>query len=185
MENNKDTPVSQVDPLAEIEAMRVVAGALKGLPPTSQRRVLEWATDSFQCGQLRPTSKVHESGSRAPRDSSGSPERNEETAELATLFARAKPETDSEKALVVGYWLKVTEHVEEFDGFRVNSELKHLGHRVKNITQALTGLMRMKPQQVVQTRKEGKSKQARKKYKLTVEGIRRVELMLEGETDEG
>jgi DNA-binding PadR family transcriptional regulator len=66
----------------------------------------------------------------------------------------------------------------ELEGFTLNKELKNLGHGVSNITSALDTLMSRKPALVIQTKKSGTSKQARKKYKLTLEGLRAVERMV-------
>jgi DNA-binding PadR family transcriptional regulator len=51
---------------------------------------------------------------------------------------------------------------------------------VSNITTALSSLIERKPQLVIQTRKSGNSKQARKRYRLTDAGIRAVERMISG-----
>jgi DNA-binding PadR family transcriptional regulator len=58
--------------------------------------------------------------------------------------------------------------------------MKHLGHGVKNITSALSSLMNEKPQRVVQLKKSGSTKQARKQYKVTEAGKNAVRRMLEG-----
>lgn len=84
------------------------------------------------------------------------------------------------KPLVVGYWFQVLQGEQDLDGFQINKELKHLGHGVSNITTALSSLIDRKPQLVIQTRKSGNSKQARKRYRLTDAGIKAVERMLAG-----
>lgn len=168
-----------LDPLAEIEAMRKVATALETLEATSRDRVLDWALKFYRGKAATIAAGV----TAIPRTDLAST-RNSELAELpndiATLFASANPGTEPEKALVAAYWLLKHEGVEETDSFRLNSELTHLGHRVSNITRALGMLITAKPALIVQTRKEGKTKQARKKYKLTIEGMRRVERMIAG-----
>ena len=90
---------------------------------------------------------------------------------------------DSERALVAAYWFQYLGGVSDFDSATLNKELKHLGHQSSNITTALTSLMSKKPQLVIQTRKSGASKQARKKYKLTNEGIKQVQRMLRSEVE--
>ena len=61
----------------------------------------------------------------------------------------------------------------------MNKKLKDLGYRVSNITTAFNGLINRRPQLVIQTKKSGTSKQARKLYRLTTEGQRAVERMLQ------
>jgi hypothetical protein len=58
--------------------------------------------------------------------------------------------------------------------------LKNLGQGLANITNAIDGLRNQKPALVLQLKKSGKSQQARKTYKLTVAGIKAVEVMIDG-----
>jgi hypothetical protein len=55
-----------------------------------------------------------------------------------------------------------------------------LGHGLINITAALDDLREAKPALVLQVGKSGKSRQARKTYKLTIAGIKSVEEMIGG-----
>lgn len=110
-------------------------------------------------------------------------ENNENSSEynsFAELYAKADPTLNSDKALVAGYWLQVCEGAENFSGFSINSELTNLGHRIANVTDALSSLIKMKPQLVLQLRKTGKSRQARKTYKLSKSGIDKVKEMIGG-----
>ena len=94
------------------------------------------------------------------------------------MFAAANPESGTDKALMVAYWFQVLNGQADVDSFDVNKELKHLGHGALNITRAFDHLMEAKPQLVIQKRKSGKAKQARKKYRVTAEGISRVKQLM-------
>jgi DNA-binding PadR family transcriptional regulator len=59
--------------------------------------------------------------------------------------------------------------------------LKHIGYGVVNITDALNQLISDRPSFVIQLTKSGSSKQARKTYKITDAGMRRVSEMLGAE----
>jgi hypothetical protein len=85
---------------------------------------------------------------------------------------------------VVGYWFQVHQGMKDFDSQRVNAELKNMGHGVGNITDAFTTLIDGKPQYVIQTRKSGTSRQARKLYRVTNEGSNRVRDLLGGSRDD-
>jgi hypothetical protein len=100
-----------------------------------------------------------------------------EGQDLADFFAGISPKTQEDRALVVGYWMQFQQGETELDAQRINGELKNLGHPVANITSALEGLKARKPQLVMQTKKSGSAKQARKKYKLTLAGKKAVEEM--------
>lgn len=99
--------------------------------------------------------------------------------DIATLFERSSPKTAAEKVLVVSYWLQEVSH-ESVVAARVNKELGHLGHPVDRISDVFIKLRDQAPALVLQTRKSGKAKQARKTYLVTGEGIKTVKGMLTG-----
>ena len=101
--------------------------------------------------------------------------------DIADLYAAAEPKGDAEKALVAAYWVQQIKGSGDFDAATINKELKHLGHGVGNITAALGSLIARKPNLVIQTRKAGTSQQARKRYKLTTEGLKYVDNMIQSE----
>lgn len=107
-----------------------------------------------------------------------------EYEDVASLYTDASPRTEPERALVVGYWFQVHQGMKDFDSQRVNAELKNMGHGVGNITEAFSRLIERKPQYVIQTRKSGTARQARKLYRVTNEGIKRVQAMIGGQHEE-
>lgn len=160
----------------EIKAMAEVAAAIGELEPEARRRVLKWALDRYRpaSGTVMEDRDDHETGpdETSPHRPAGG------FADFPALFDAANPDSAAEKALVAGYWFQVIQGEEDFDGFRLNKELKHLGHPSTNITRDLDSLINRSPRLVIQTRKLGSTKQARKQYKLTREGIKAVERML-------
>lgn len=164
----------------EIQAMAMVNTALSGLDSEAAARVLRWATGRY--GVRATDVKVDNSSNDIGRDSdsaagkAGAPQ----AIYVADLYAQAEPETDAERALVVGYWLQRHDGQENLAAQDINKELKHLGHGVSNVTMALGRLINQRPQLVIQVRKSGSSKQARKQYRLTAAGLARVEEMLCG-----
>ena len=71
----------------------------------------------------------------------------------------------------------------ELTSREINKELKNLGHGVGNITNAISSLSVKKPSLMIQTRKEGRSKQAQKKYKVTTEGFEAVKRLISQAVD--
>ena len=170
---------NQDDPLAEIEALKSVVSALTPLDEQARARVLNWVTAKFNistAGRHMPALPLKIQPFPDPTAEPATPTGQD----LATIFSATSPETESDKALVVAYWLQTSKGQEAFDSQEVNGELKHLGHGVKNITRALEVLISTKPQLVIQTRKSGITKQARKKYRVTGEEIARVTQMASG-----
>ena len=171
-ETTQITDSARVDPLAEVDAMRKVAEVLKDLPEPVVMRVLAWANQFFKPGQ-QGTARSTATGDNTHDDG--------ENLSPQELYSRADPKTDAERALVMAYVLTKTEGREELDSFSINSSLTQMGHHVGNITRALGALMEQRPQLVIQTGKDGKTQQARKRYRVTSEGMRRVVQMLRGE----
>jgi hypothetical protein len=160
----------------EIDAMGTVATALKDLQPAEQVRVLEWAFKKFGV-VIRAAPRGNTGSSTAA--GAGDEDGNEpDYSEFAELFAAANPKTDVQKALVAGYWVQVIKKQPSFQSQELNKELKNLGHYLLHITDALDGLIALKPQQVLQLKKAGNTKQARKTFKLSVAGINAVTAML-------
>jgi hypothetical protein len=167
---------------SEIDVMKKVAEALASLEDEARQRVLKWTNDRFGFTQsvlARPPSRAQASQiSSEERDASGGSTNGSTTGDLAEFFTSASPATQSEKALVVGYWFQALQGLADLDSQQINTELKNLGHGVSNITRAFDELISTRPQVVIQTRKSGTAKQARKKYRLTAEGIARVKQMI-------
>jgi hypothetical protein len=158
-----------VDP--EIKAMSDIAEALTGLEPDVIRRVLKWANEKYQ---------VKAVGVQLSGGGSGSPPLDRTFTEFSDLFDAANPSTGLERILVCAYWFQVIQGQSDFDSQSLNTELKNFGHPSANITRDMDSLANRSPKLILQTRKEGQSKQARKKFKLTREGIREVQRLLEG-----
>lgn len=182
------TPASvSAGPDPEVSAIGKVNDALLPLEPAVRQRVLYWAAQRFEV--ILPKGETAPAGDGGAGDEDEQEEQDDEQsetetpgafAEVASLYDAANPTTEGDKALIVGYWFQIVQGNADFTGFSVNKELSNLGHGVKNITVALGSLIDSTPRLVIQTHKSGKSKQARKKYKVTGEGIKRVKQMLAG-----
>ena len=165
----------------EIRAMATVGEVLAGLDEAAASRVLRWASDRYLAGSVNVKSL------RGPAVALARPSPGDDQGftDLPSLFHAANPVTLGEKVLVAGYWFQEVAGQSDLDAQQINAELKQLGHRILNITMAFGELMNRKPQLAIQTRKSGSSKQARKKYRLTREGVSRVKAMLRGEAPNG
>lgn len=159
----------------EMEAMQLVHKALAELHQEGRQRVINYIVSLFK---LDTVIADPEEPTRSADTSSNSPAAPTFDS-LADLYDAASPGTNAEKALVVGVWLQENLGNDSFSSQTVNSELKHLGHGVANITAALEQLKEMKPAHIQQLRKSGSSQQARKTYKVTLAGVRAVSAMIE------
>jgi hypothetical protein len=167
---------------AEVKAMALVDGALTSLEPGEQERILRWAFARY-CPNAIPQSREPakpKQTAQAEEDNADGAGQESSYETLAEFMSAANPRTDVERALVVAHWLQEKHGHAQLSAQAINKEMKHLGHGVKNITSALTSLMKEKPQRVVQLKKSGTTQQARKLYKVTEAGKNSVRRMLVG-----
>lgn len=167
----------------EIDAMSSVTAALLGLNEETQGRVLRWAAERYAVVLTKGGGGAGR-GTASDDDVDNDATDEEIVADsityehFAELFAAAQPKTNEDKALVAAYWVQVIKGQGQWASRLLNGELKHLGHSIPNITDALTTNIRKKPQRVIQLRKSGNSQQANKVYKVTNEGIVYVQGMI-------
>jgi hypothetical protein len=172
----------ETDPVAEVKAMGKLTEAVADLDEEAVGRVIRWAAERYNV-TLGGGGARRKPGSPAGTGDAGDTGENgngvtQKFGELADLYAATSPETDADKTLVAGYWFQFGEGRADFGAQELNSALKNLGHPIRNITSAFDTLKARKPAPVMQLKKSGTTKQARKTYKLTVAGKNAVELMI-------
>jgi hypothetical protein len=167
----------------EIEAISAVATALADLEDEARGRVLRWAAERFGvtlsgCQSAAGTESA-DGGAMAEKVTEDEIKAEAPTFKhFAELFAAAQPKTNEDKALVAAYWVQVVQGHDKWQSTALTAELKNLGHAIPNITDALTSNIEKKPQRIIQLQKSGSSRQARKTYKVTHEGLIYVQGML-------
>lgn len=149
----------------EIRAMEQVAGGLEAVDGGARLRILRWAIHRYGGDDALEIATEDDQGRIGYSDFVG-------------LFDAANPTTGVESALVGGYWLQAVEGADDFQSQQVNDALKDLGRGVANITDALAKLERRRPALVRQVAKAGRTRQARKRYRLTTAGLEEVARML-------
>ena len=152
----------------ELEAMKKVSDALEDLDEGARVRVLSWAVSKYSV-----VVAANAVGKAPPHSADES-----QHGDFADLFHAALPQSHAERALVAAFWI-AQESGEPFQSQSLNALLKDLGYQVANITDALSQNMRERPALVVQTKKSGSTRQARKTYKITDAGMRRVKSMMQ------
>ncbi|MDX1943166.1 MAG: hypothetical protein SFU99_21560 [Saprospiraceae bacterium] len=170
----------------ELELMAKCYDLLKGLDADSKVRTLLWLSSKLHVGQatlvLGTDVMATEAGGgeATPEAPSAKPKPSSDAAaggiesynSLTDLVKVLKPSSDSEKALVSAVFLQLKRDASELTSAQVQKELKKIGQKVSNITQAISALVKKK--YMIQISKEGNSQQARKKYKVTHEGIKTI-----------
>jgi hypothetical protein len=170
--------ISRGAPDGELEAIATIYAALEPLDDGARTRVINYILARLDIATESDDDEV----SDAAGDQEAVLKQEEKQAPkygaFAELYDATRPGNNSEKALVAGYWLQVCQGQQDFDGQSANKELKHLGEQIANITVAVNHLREHKPALVIQLKKSGKTRQARKTYKMTVAGIKAVEAMI-------
>jgi hypothetical protein len=165
----------------ELSAMSAVVQALTPLDENARKRVLQYALARFKStspGVVADEVTEETEAAGGPPANGGAAKEIAGYGTLAELYHDAKPNSDAEKALVVSAWLQVSEARDGIDGFSVNSALKNLGYPIGNITRAFGVLVNQRPALMIQLRKAGVTRQARKLSKVTEAGLRHVREML-------
>lgn len=164
----------------EIDAMSNIAAAIEPLEPEARERVLRWVADRFELN-LGTAARKHAKPGPTPPAERAEPNGSGGAGEyehFGDLYDAVSPSSDADKALVAAVWLQKYEGQDSVESQPVNTALKHLGHGIGNITRAFTALKGTKPALVIQLEKQGKTKQARKRYKVTRAGEAHVETMI-------
>ena len=150
--------------------------------PDARNRVLRWAISAYGSGKLALSGNSNSSNVGRRHEGGGAGGTAVEAAtELSELLEQTDPQDQSDRALVVSFWLEANKTPDGFASQAVNDELKNMGHPIKNITDKLDQLIAKKPALIRQVAKSGKTRQARKKYKLTDAGKKRIQALLRGE----
>lgn len=159
----------------ELLAMDTVYNVLKGLEEDAQTRVINWISSklSIKAPQVTITEESQKKSNILKEEVDIC-----SFSSIPDIFSSANPTSDTDRALLVATFFQEVEEKKEVRGYDVNKELRNLGHGVKNITRTVQQLIDKKPKLMIQTKKSGKSKQAQKKYKVTVEGVNVIKEML-------
>jgi len=105
--------------------------------------------------------------------------------QVGALVAQWRPSTMAERALLGAYVLSKGRPDRTVTSQSINAELKRNDLPVPNITRAIESNLRSRPPLMTQKKKMGTTRQARKQYAITQEGVEYVESHLRAATDEG
>ncbi len=95
----------------------------------------------------------------------------EEFDSIEELFLTSDVKKVSHRILLAAAYLQEKNDLTEVSSLEINTQLKKLGYGVTNITTLINGLLNKKPPLMEVTKKEGTTKQARRKFKVTEPGF--------------
>jgi len=105
--------------------------------------------------------------------------------QVGALVEQWRPETMAERALLGAYVLSRGRPDRTVTSQAINAELKRNGLPVPNITRAIESNLRSRPPLMTQKKKMGTTRQARKQYAITQEGVDHVLSRLGGQDAAG
>jgi len=169
----------------ELNAMSYVYESLKSLDRKQMKRIIHWAEDRFgltpaqmsveltqQPQQVQTQITVSEAAAGAE------PVVKEEKNDIKhydtalDLFSESNVQKVTSKILLMAAYLQERFNFKEISSYDINFRLKRIGHGVPNISSLLNGILRKKPPLLLQLETEGRTKQARRKFMVTNEGLK-------------
>ena len=148
----------------EFNAMSTIATLLEKMDEETRTRVINWAADKFAVN-TRIATPTTDRAAIEPVGSTDFPD-------FVDLYDQVNPSDQTEKALTGAYWFQVIQSQPSWQAQEINSALKDTGNGVTGIAHVFERAQAKKPALVRQIVKSGKSRQARKTYKLTSAGIK-------------
>jgi hypothetical protein len=106
-------------------------------------------------------------------------------APSGALLEQWRPDAMAERALLGAYVLSGGRADRTVTSQAINAELKRHGLPVPNITRAIESNLRTRPALMVQKKKLGTTRQARKQYAITQSGVEYVETQLGAASSSG
>lgn len=169
--------ISSYDPVLKERARDILLErAFGSSTPARARRAPAAAADEGEGGDEQPRRR----GPGRPRGSGTGRRGPRGAASMGNLLGQWQPETMAERALIGAYTLSRGKADKTVTSQAINAELKRAGIPVPNITRAIESNLRAKPPLMMQKKKMGTTRQARKQYAITPEGVEFVESKVQG-----
>ncbi|HEX8692778.1 MAG TPA: hypothetical protein VF746_10180 [Longimicrobium sp.] len=163
--------ISSYDPILKEQARDILLERAFGSAGRARARAAAGGGEAAGEGEEAPRRRGRPRGTTGARRGG---------ANVSALLERWRPETMAERALLGAYVLARGRPDRTVTSQAINAELKRNGLPVPNITRAIESNLRAKPPLMVQKKKMGTTRQARKQYALTQEGAELVESKLQG-----
>lgn len=149
--------------------------AISGYDPVLKEKARDILLEQAFGGRGAPAAAAPARRRGRPRREAGEAA---EVPSLGSLLERWTPSTMAEKALLGAYYVSRVRGEGNVTSQAINTELKRNKMPISNITRAIEANMRPDRPLMVQEKKMGSTKQARKQYSITPEGVEFVERRL-------
>jgi hypothetical protein len=172
----------------EITAMSQAFEALKGLDGAQIGRVLHWIKGRFGVRETKLTAvpaaavtpaaveEIIPAPAVEPKQEPKAPvSKKRDLMDFDTvldLFSESTVKKVSSKILLMAAYLQERHNFKEISSYDINFRLKRIGHGVQNISSSINGILKRKPQLMIEMNRDDSSRRARRKFRVTVEGIK-------------
>ena len=181
----------------ELDAMSQVFESLKDLDKKGIKRIIHWVKDRFCLTGVRPADELTiqpVQGETVVIRTGTRTEPMVKTVEKTTgkkdlihydtvldLFSESNVKKVTAKILLMAAYLQERNNFKEISSYDINFRLKRIGHGVPNISSLINGILRKKPPLLVQLDSESTSKQSRRKFTVSEEGLKLARSYIKGE----
>ena len=175
---------------SEIAAMNKALNALKILDYGGRKRTIHWLISRFGLAKgktLRQSTPPVYVNVNVNKHTKTKPIVKEEPVKAAKplkkreikhfdtvldLFSESRVKKSIGKVLLMAAYLQERHHFKEITTYDINFRLKRIRHEVTNISSIINGILKKKPHLLAEIKKEGQGKHARRKFKVTDEGLK-------------
>jgi hypothetical protein len=176
----------------EIIAMNKVLNIFRILDNEKRKRIIHWLKDRFGLTVDKPPHALTQPLNIKKQTKSKpivkeEPEKAVKPLEkrgikqydtVLDLFSEARVKKSTDKILLMAAYLQERHNFKEITTYDINFRLKRIKHGVTNISSIINGILKGKPQLLDEIKNKEQTKHARRKFKVTEEGLKVAESYL-------
>ena len=187
----------ELDP--ELNAMSQVLEVFNELEQGQRKRIVDWLVSRFQLvfdeykqkdetklqearpdtvRQLDTMPVVKESAPKIDRTAPIDKQDLKQYGSMAALLEESTAAKVIDRILLAAAYLQEKKNQKELTSFEINSQLKKAGHGIPNISIGINRLLEKVPQLMAVTKREGNTKQSRRKFAVTEDGLKKAKSYL-------
>lgn len=168
----------------EIVAMNKVFNVFRNLDNGKKKRIIHWLIERFGLTGDKPPRELTQPLEKQTEAKPMVKEKPEKAAKplekrgikqydtVLDLFSEARIKKSTGKILLMAAYLQERHDFKEITTYDINFRLKRIKHGVTNISSLINGILKRKPLLMDEIKKEGQTKHARRKFRVTEEGLK-------------
>jgi hypothetical protein len=171
----------ELDP--ELSAMSQMIEVFNELEHGERKRIVDWIINRFQLGEEKQTDeiKLHDTTPTIVQQIDAEPIEKQDLKQyksMADLLEVSTVKKVVDRILVAAAYIQEKKNVEELTSFEINTQLKKAERGIPNISIGINRLLEKVPQLMAVTQRDGNTKQSRRKFKVTEDGLKKAKSFL-------